>query len=147
VQPRNRDYEAKVRAIVEKAAFVGDVGVVVTQMGPGWCESSLDVRPRHLQQNGYVHAGVLATMGDHTAGAAAGTLVGADEGVLTIEFKMNFLRAALAERVRCRSQVLRHGRRLSVVESELFAQAQGKDEKLVAKMTVTLAIVPDTMIE
>jgi uncharacterized protein (TIGR00369 family) len=148
VQPRNPDYEAKVHAIVEKAAFVGDIGVAVTQVGPGWCESSLEVRPRHLQQNGYVHAGVLATMGDHTAGAAAGTLVGAAEGVLTIEFKINFLRAALAERVRCRSQVLRQGRTLSIVESELFAQAKGGcDEKLVAKMTVTLAIVPDTMIE
>jgi uncharacterized protein (TIGR00369 family) len=144
-EPRNRDYEAKVRAIFEKAAFVTDVGIVVTEVGPGWCESALEVKPRHLQQNGFVHAGVLATMGDHTAGAAAGTLVGGDEGVLTVEFKINLLRPAKGDRVRCRAQVLRQGRTLSVVESEMMAIGGG-EEKLVAKSTVTLAVVPDTML-
>jgi uncharacterized protein (TIGR00369 family) len=145
MQPRNPAFEEKVRAIVDKAAFVGDVGIVVASLGLGWCESTIDVLPRHLQQNGYVHAGVLATMGDHTAGAAAGTLVGADEGVLTIEFKINLLRPARGPRVRCRSQVLRQGRMLTVVESEVFGPSQD-GEKLVAKATVTLAVVPDTML-
>ncbi len=140
MKPRNPEFEKKVRAIVEKATFVGDVGVVMTRIEPGVCESELAVLPRHEQQNGFVHAGVLATIGDHTAGAAAGTLVDANEGVLTIEFKINLLRPAKGERVRCVSRVLRQGRTISVVESEIYVA-----DALVAKMTVTLAVVADTM--
>jgi uncharacterized protein (TIGR00369 family) len=143
MQARNPAYEAKVRAIVDRAAFVGDLGIVVTGMGPGWCDSFVEVKPRHLQQNGFVHAGVLATMGDHTAGAAAGTLVAAEEGVLTASFQLNLLRPAKGARMCCHSQVLRQGRTLAVVESEMYADDER--DKLVAKATVTLAIVPDTM--
>ena len=139
-EPRNPEYQAKVRSIMERAAFVTDVGIVLTGVGPGWCATELAIHPRHLQQNGYVHVGVLATMGDHTAGAAAGSLVGADEGVLSVEFKINLLRPAQGDLARCRAQVLRPGRTLSVVESEMFT-VTGDSEKLVAKMTVTLAIV------
>jgi uncharacterized protein (TIGR00369 family) len=140
--PRDPDYQAKVRSIMARAAFVTDVGIVMKDVGPGWCETEVAILPRHLQQNGFVHAGVLATIGDHTAGAAAGSLAGVGEGVLTVEFKINLLRPAKGDRVRCRAQVLRPGRTLSVVESEMFAGGGG-EEKLVAKSTVTLAIVAD----
>ncbi len=142
MQPRNPDYEATVIGILNRAAFVADLGIVLTAVGPGWCETELAIVPRHLQQNGYVHAGVLATVGDHTAGAAAGSMVGAGEGVLTVEFKINLLRPAQGERVRCRAQVLRAGRTLTVVEAEMFAVA-GSGEKLVAKSTVTLSVVTE----
>jgi uncharacterized protein (TIGR00369 family) len=142
MQPRNPDYQATVRGIMDRAAFVAELGITLTAVGPGWCETEVAIQPRHLQQNGFVHAGVLATLGDHTAGAAAGSLVGVDEGVLTVEFKINLLRPALGELVRCRAQVLRAGRTLSVVEAEMFAVAGG-DPKLVAKSTVTLAVVVD----
>jgi uncharacterized protein (TIGR00369 family) len=140
VEPKNPAYREKVRAIVDAAPFVADVGIVFTAMGPGWCESVVEVKPKHAQQNGYVHAGVVATMGDHTAGAAAGTLIAADEMVLTTSFQIHLLRPVVGAKVRCRSQVLRHGRTLSVVESEMFA-GDSNEEKLVAKATVSLAIV------
>ena len=100
----------------------------------------LDVAPRHLQQDRFIHAGVAATMGDHTAGGAAGTLVKPEETVLTVEFKINLLRPAVGQRLRCRAEVLRQGRTLSVVESAVFAQ-DGAAEALVAKLMVTLAVV------
>jgi uncharacterized protein (TIGR00369 family) len=140
MQPRNPDYEATERRSMDRAAFVADVGIVLKGMGPGWCETEVAIRARHLQQDGHVHAGVLATIGDHTAGAAAGTLVGPGQGVLTVEFKINLLRPARGERIRCRAEVLRAGRTLSVVESGMFVAAEGED-KLVAKSTVTLAVV------
>jgi uncharacterized protein (TIGR00369 family) len=139
-EPPDPEILARMRRMLEKAAFVVDLGITPTAAGPGWCETELAVATRHLQQDGYVHAGVLATIGDHSAGAAAATLAGADEGVLTIEFKINLLRPAQGERIRCRAQVLRQGRNFSVVESEMLA-VRGGDEKLVAKSTVTLAVV------
>ena len=60
--------------------------------------SALEVGGRHLQQDTFIHAGVLATMADHTAGAAAGTLVDIEEIVLTAEFKVSLLRPAVGAR-------------------------------------------------
>jgi uncharacterized protein (TIGR00369 family) len=84
---------------------------------------------------------VQATIADHTAGGAAGTLAAEGDLVLSVEFKINFLRPALGERLRCRSTVLRHGKTLTVAESEVYAQ-RDRNEKLVAKAMVTLALVP-----
>ncbi|HYF64058.1 MAG TPA: PaaI family thioesterase [Herpetosiphonaceae bacterium] len=132
---------ARVREIFERSAFVTDLGVSLEALGPGWCETSLAIQPRHLQQNGFVHAGAQATLADHTAGAAASALVPDDMAVLSIEFKINLLRPAVGRRMRCRADVLRGGRTVSVVEAAVYA-GDGDDWKLTAKATVTLAVVP-----
>jgi uncharacterized protein (TIGR00369 family) len=140
VKPLPENSARKVREIFQQAAFVTDLGIRLADVGPGWCESVLAIAPKHRQQDGYVHAGVQATIADHTAGGAAGTLSEEGDLVLTIEFKINFLRPALGERLRCRATVLRQGKTLNVAESEVFAGRDG-DEKLVAKAIVTLAVV------
>jgi len=137
---QNPHYREQVRSIFDNAPFIDELGLVLSDLGPGWCESTIEVKPKHLQQDGYVHAGVQATVADHTAGGAAGTLVRANEIVLTAEFKINLLRPALGDRLRCRSTVLKSGKTLIVAESEVYAVREGK-EKLVAKATVTLAPV------
>ncbi|MGC2323337.1 MAG: PaaI family thioesterase [Terriglobales bacterium] len=130
---------AKVRHIFDNAPFIREMGVELTSIEDGWCETQLVPEHRHRQQHGLIHAGVMASMCDHTAGCAARGKVGMDQDVLTVEFKINFLRPAVAERLRCRSQVLRAGKTLVVCESELYAQKKS-EEKLVAKATVTLAV-------
>ena len=140
MKPQNPEYRDHTRAIFDKAPFIADLGVVLVDLGPGWCETALAVAPKHRQQDGYVHAGVQATMADHSAGGAAGTLVRGNEMVLTAEFKIHLLRPAVGERLRCRATVLKPGKTLIVAESEVFAIHAGK-EKLVAKAMVTLVPV------
>ncbi|HEY5118765.1 MAG TPA: PaaI family thioesterase, partial [Anaerolineales bacterium] len=114
--------------------------IQLDSLGHGKCTTVLLLQPRHLQQDGYVHAGVQATMADHTAGAAAATLLQVGQIVLTAEFKINLLRAAKGDRLICRSKVLKPGKQLTVVESEIFCVAS-ETEKLVSKATVTIAVV------
>ena len=130
----------EVRRIFDQAPFIADLGVVLERVAPGECETSLRLEQRHLQQDGFAHAGVQATLADHTAGAAAATLVGPNEFVLTVEFKINLLRPAHGERLRCRARVLKPGSRIDVVESELWTE-DGGDSKLVAKAMVTLVVL------
>ncbi len=140
MEPRNPDYAQEVAALFRKAAFVNDLGIELVSVAPGRVETRLTVRPRHLQQDEVVHMGVQATLADHTAGAAGGSLIAADQMILTTGFNLNLLQVAIGEELRCRAQVLRAGRTLSVVESEVYAVARGK-EKLVSKATVTLAVL------
>ena len=137
---KNPHYREDVQRIFESAGHVQALGIQLTDVGPGWCETHLDVTPDHLQQTDIVHAGVLATLADHTAGAAGSTVLAPDEYVLTIEFKINLLRSARARRLWCRGQVLKAGRMITVAESDVFA-ASDATTKLVAKAIVTLAVL------
>lgn len=123
-----------------RAPFVADVGLELESLGAGECVTCLDIEPRHLQQNGFVHAGVQATMADHSAGAAAFTCVAAGDSVVTVEFKLSLLRAARGERLVCRSRVLKSGTQLCFAESEVYCVSSG-EERLVAKASATLAVV------
>jgi len=121
--------------------FPAHCGFRVDRVADGEFHASVGIEAPHRQQDGFVHAGVLATLADHTAGYAAFTMVAEDQRILTVEFKINFLKPARGEEVRCRSRVLSPGRTLLVAESEVYAVSSGA-EKLVAKATVTLMAVP-----
>ncbi len=126
--------------IFNAAPFVANLGIRLVSLGSGTCETELAVEPRHLQQDGFVHAGVQATMADHTAGGAAATIIEPDHIVLTVEFKINLLRAAKGDRLTCRSKVLKPGSRLIVVESEVQCENDGTSI-LVSKTTASIATV------
>jgi uncharacterized protein (TIGR00369 family) len=138
--PRNPDYARVTRRILSEAPFIRDLGVELVDFSPGRCETLLPVADRHRQHDGYVHAGVQATIADHTAGAAAATLMAAGLMVLTAEFTLNLLRPGRGPRLRCIGQVLKPGNRLTVVEAEVHDD-NGETRNLIAKATVTLAVI------
>jgi len=140
MEPRNPDYAARVRAIVEEANFARALGLQLAEVSPGRCVTTLAVRPDHWQQDGYVHAGVQATLCDHTAGSAAYSLVAPEDLVLTVEFKINLLRPGVGQRLRCEAEVLRPGRSILVSEAWLYAVSGDDPDRLCAKATVTLAV-------
>jgi uncharacterized protein (TIGR00369 family) len=139
--PPNPDYQRVIRDIFSQAGFISELGIQLQDVGPGWCATELAVAPRHLQQNGFIHAGVQATMADHTAGAAAATLMPIGQVVLTVEFKINLLRPAVGEWLRCRAEVVRPGRMLTYVEAAVYAGSQQQEGKLVSKLVTTMAFV------
>jgi uncharacterized protein (TIGR00369 family) len=130
----------EVRRIFESASFVADLGLRLESVGPGACTSGLSLTPRHLQQDGFVHAGVQAAVADHTAGGAAASLLREGQYVLSTGIEIHLLRAAKGERLICRARVLKAGKQLTVVESEVFC-VTGDEERLVSKATVTLAVL------
>jgi uncharacterized protein (TIGR00369 family) len=130
----------EIQRIFRAARFISDLGIELESVGDGECETTLEIKDRHLQQDGFVHAGVHATIADHTAGVAAATLIRENRMVMSVEFKINLLRAANGERLNCRAKVLKPGRSFSVVESEVFCFSAG-EERLVSKMTATMAYV------
>lgn len=135
------DYRSVVENSFREATFLVDLGIQLVDVGPGWCESTLRLAPRHMQHTGIVHAGVHSTIADHTAGAAAMTVTSADAFVLTVEFKIHLLRPGKGDALFCRAQVLKPGRAFHVVESEVFALADDK-KILISKFSGTLAVLP-----
>jgi uncharacterized protein (TIGR00369 family) len=130
-----------VESIFYQANFIRDLDIRLDKFAEGICETSLVVQERLLQQHGFTHGGVIATMADHTAGGAARSVSG-DKDVLTVEFKINYLRPAIGDRLRCTASVLRAGKTVIVAEALVYAVDAGK-EVLVAKLTETLFLADD----
>ncbi len=120
--------------------FVEFCGFAVEKIGKGYWESTLCVDERHRQQDGFVHAGVISTMADHTAGYAAFTIVPEEFQIVTVEFKINFLHPTQGEKLLCRSLVIKEGLQVIVAESEIH-DLRRSGEKLSSKATVTLSAV------
>jgi len=120
--------------------FPAYCGFTVDHISAGRFETHLSVRSEHQQQDGFVHAGVIATMADHTAGYAAYTLIPETARILTIEFKINFFKPAAGSLLVCRSAVISPGKSIIVAESNLFSKLESV-EKHVARATVTLMAV------
>lgn len=93
-----------------------------------------------VQQHGFIHAGVLATIADTACGYAALTLMPSEAAVLTTEFKINLLSPAKGERFMAYGRVVRPGRKLMVCLGEVFAQ-EGQARKQVALMTASMMVV------
>ena len=128
------------RAVFRAAPFIVDLGIEPTAMGEGRCETVLVVQPRMLQHTGQVHAGVITTLADHTAGAAAQSVLPAGAVAITAELKISLMRPARGERLVCCAVVLKPGRSLVFAEAEVHA-IEGGVRSLVAKLSATLAAV------
>jgi uncharacterized protein (TIGR00369 family) len=137
--------------IFYRANFIRDLDIRLEKVTEGRCETSLVVQDRLRQQHGFVHGGVIATLADHTAGGAARSVSGTKD-VLTVEFKINYLRPARGDRLRCTATVLRAGRTAIVAEALVFSNKPGSNklgadnagqEELVAKLTETLFVADD----
>jgi len=130
-----------VREIFYRANFIRDLDIRLDKISEGVCETSLVVQERLRQQHGFIHGGVIATMADHTAGGAARSVSG-DKDVLTVEFKINYLRPAIGDRLRCTATVLRAGKTVIVAEALVYA-GSGEKDMLVAKLIETLFLADD----
>jgi len=130
-----------VERIFRDAQFVRSLGMELVSFGKGWCETKVNVSPALQQQHGFIHAGVLMTIADHTCGGAAASTVPADRDVLTVENKMAFLRPASGPTLFCRAEVLRAGRNLIFVEAEVMTEGP-EARVMVAKASSTLAVIP-----
>ena len=141
MQAQDPDFRDKTLAALTDQPFAKLLGMEAMDAGPGWIEVGLDITPQHTQHDGIVHGGAVATLADTGAALAALTLIKPGERVVTIEFKINFLRPALGGRLVCRGQVLRPGRNVTISEAEVVCH-QGDTRTLIAKAMATIAILP-----
>ena len=135
-----------VEQIFRDARYIQLLGIELVAFGFGWCETRLQVSDRLRQQHGFIHAGVLMTIADHTCGGAAASTMPADKDVITVENKVSFLRPAAASVLICKAKVLRAGKTLIFAEAETFID-RDNEPTLISKTSSTLAVIPRRAME
>lgn len=102
------------------------LGARVSRLEKGLVEISARNRREFSQQDGFVHAGVLASLADSAGGYAALSLLPLGSRVLSVEFKMNFVRPALGDTVRGRGRVRKLGKTIAFCELEVEIRHLGR---------------------
>ncbi len=132
------------RGFFAASPFMVDLGVEPVAVDEGRVTTMLPLAPRHLQHTGQVHAGVMASMADHTMGAAGQTMAPEGFWIITAELKTSLLRPGKGERLVCEAVVIKPGRTLTFTEAEVYAEAAGGERTLVMKASATMALVEKT---
>lgn len=140
--PQDPQFEARVRESFARQRVMTTIGATMTRIEPGAVEIQVPFRPDLTQQHGFLHAGIITTIIDSACGYAALSLMPAQVGVLTIEYKVNFLAPAAGERFVARGRVTKPGRNVTVCTGDVFAVQEGR-ETLIATMLTTMMVVRD----
>jgi len=125
----------------ESQSMMKTLGARIHKIEKGKVVIEAPLLPSTLQQQGYVHAGLTFSIGDSAAGYSALTLLPEDQEVMTAEIKINLLAPADGDLMRAEGRVVKHGKKLVVVTSEIHALKDGK-KKLIAIMQGTMIPVP-----
>jgi len=122
--------------------FPEHVGFFVTEVGDRVMRAALTVQSRHLAPNGFLHAGVVVTLADTTAGY--GSLTHLPEGALgftTLELKTSFLRTMRDGLLRCEARAVHLGRTTQVWDATVWAD--GDDRPLALFRCTQLVLYPE----
>ncbi|WP_327352339.1 PaaI family thioesterase [Streptomyces sp. NBC_01304] len=111
----------------------------ITAFGDRGATLEVDIRTELLQQNGFLHGGVLSYAADNALTFAAGAVLG--PAVLTSGFSIQYVRPAQGATLIARAEVVHGGRRQAVVRCDLVTDDGSGTETLcaVAQGTVLTA--------
>jgi uncharacterized protein (TIGR00369 family) len=140
--PEDPRFEDRVRASFGRQQAMTTIGATIARVAPGEADIELPFDLGLTQQHGFIHAGVVATIADSACGYAAFSLMPADAGVLTVEYKINLLAPAAGERFVAAGRVLRAGRTITVCRADVTAVSAGST-RLVATMLATIMTIRD----
>jgi uncharacterized protein (TIGR00369 family) len=119
LQPRNPDYERLVRDSFARQGLLRQLGAWMVEVAPGRVVIELPFAARITQQQGLFHGAAIAAIGDSAGGYAALSLMPAGSEVVTIEYKVNFVRPAKGALLRAVGEVVRAGRSVSVARIDV----------------------------
>lgn len=124
-----QDMQALGERVLAAQPFSRFLGARLDRFVEGEAQLSLALRPEFLQQHGRPHGGVLSYLADNALTFAGGSLYG--DG-LTLEFKINYTKAAKGDTLVARARVESSGRQAAVCRCDLFSVAEDGSETLCA---------------
>lgn len=141
--PQNPDYDSWVRDSFARQQVMTTLGIEISQLSPGEIELTMPYSAAFTQQHGFLHAGIVSTALDSACGYAAFSLMPANAGVLTVEFKVSLLAPAKGQRFVFRAEVVKAGRTLTFCEGKAYAKDGNAELRLIASLSATIMAIYD----
>jgi acyl-CoA thioesterase len=119
-----------------QSAYSQLLGCRVLRVEGGVAEVAMTLEPALRNRLGKLHGGAMFSLVDVAMGLACSSSHGFDKQSVTLECKINYIRAVAEGEVVCIAKVIHGGRRTLVVDAEVL---QG--DKLMAKAQATFAAI------
>ena len=135
----NPQYRDRLFAVINNAPFVRHMGMRLTDLEWGLARVELTAEEFRLQPYGVVHGGNIATLIDTaTFWACFLAMDSDDDGLTSVDLKLNYLAPARVEALHCTGTLIKAGKTLSYAEAKVFTG----DNRLIAHGTSTLMRLP-----
>lgn len=132
-------YRERLFALIDGAPFVRHMGMRITDLAWGRATFEMTAADFRLQPYGVVHGGNIATLIDSaTFWACYLSMGGDDDGLVSVDLKLNYLAPARVEALRSTGTLIKAGKTLSYAEADV----RTGDGLLVAHGTSTLMRLP-----
>ena len=125
----------------DRQGLMRTLGAVLESVDSGTVTITCGFNEGLTQQHGLFHGGVVASLADAACGYAALTVMPENREVLTVEFKIHFLKPAKTNQLIAVGQVVQAGRTLTVCEGSVFDATR---TRVLARMTATMMAVDGT---
>ena len=132
-------YRERLFALIDGAPFVRHMGMRITDLAWGRASFAMTAAEFRLQPFGVVHGGNIATLIDTaTYWACFLSMDSDDDGLASVDLKLNYLAPARVEPLLCTGTLIKAGKTLSYAQAE----ARAGDGRLLAHGTSTLMRLP-----
>jgi uncharacterized protein (TIGR00369 family) len=128
----------RIKKSFAKQGLMQSLGAALILVEKGIVKISCKFTDALSQQHGYFHAGVATSIVDSACGYAALSMMPDNAEVLTVEFKVNFLKPAQTSQLIAIGKVLQSGKTLTICEGFVYDAAE---QILIAKMTATMITI------
>ena len=124
-QSANPDYQARIIRELNAQGITPLLDVVIDHQEAGHVTLSMPITSKVVQQYQVVHGGMVAVIADSASGLAAISLLPPEDGVLSIEFKINLLGPGRGERMIARGAVIKAGRTVIISKADVYCIENG----------------------
>lgn len=132
----------KVKDSFGKQAMMSTIEARIDALEKGHAVLSAPILPQFRQQQDFGHAALTFALGDTAAGYAALSVMPLEAEVLTSEIKINLLAPAMGHRLRAEGRVIKPGRRLVVVQSDVFGETDDGDTHVATLLGTMVPVFP-----
>ncbi|MFN3953323.1 MAG: PaaI family thioesterase [Pararhodobacter sp.] len=139
-EPLDPNFKDRVKESFARQGFMTHLNAKLEVPAAGACDIRILFGPRVAQQHGYFHGGVVGALAD-AAGAYAGfTLLPSTATILTVEYKVNLIAPARGDILVARGRVLKGGRTLIVVRSDVSTSEKGVETVCATALVTMMAL-------
>jgi len=134
--------EALITSLRERlrdSEFYRWAGVEVIDASPGVVEVAFEANPQHLNLQGLVHGGILATLADTAMGLAVRTVLEPGRRHVTVQLGIEFLSPGRPGRITARGRSVKIGTQLGFAEADVM----NADGRLLARAHSTLSVTTE----
>jgi len=138
--PRNPDFEANIRSKLKGQHFMHLMGFDLTKIEAGKITGEMSLKQDHMQQFGFVHGGVTATILDITMGFSAYSLCPKGFGTVTATISVDYFKPGEGERIIAIGKVEKPGKKMMFCTGEVYTETAGI-RKLIATGKSVMAVI------